>query len=70
MRRPERQCPIFSRARFVPRAPLGTTNLNAVNEPDGLSRCPTPRDWDNGTDVLGVRWFCGLLMPKQSALWG
>ena len=43
-----------SRETFVPRAKVqfGTGYINAINDLDGSSHRPTPRDWDNGTEGM------------------
>jgi hypothetical protein len=61
MLRPEWDGPSLSHARretLVPRAKVqfGTGYINAINDLDGLSHCPTPRDRDIGTEGRAAQW--------------
>jgi hypothetical protein len=64
MRQPEWECQRHEPSVPRAKASFGTRNLKAINDPEGLSHCPTLRDWDNGTEGLEGGWFCEL--PKAA----
>jgi hypothetical protein len=65
MTRPECDSPSLFPARhalsvLLAEAEVRTERLNAINDLDGLSHCPMPSDWDDGTVGLEGGWLCAL----------